>query len=175
MAIRLFAISLFVVAILSYFIPVQMDNKNIAEDDVPLLTFNNSTMYTMDTQSMNRVVYAKQALRYKTKDIMNNAAMTMKDFDKNGKEITDTLYADVIIKKGDIFNFFNNVKYKRDDFVTLNSDEMVYDSKRRIATNTKPFDGTYYNHYIKGSDIYLDMNKYYMKSKNTHFEIELTK
>lgn len=165
MAINGFVLLLLVLASLSYFIPVENKSKKNANEDIALLTFTNSTMYTLTPASMNRIVYADKALRYKDRDVMIDGALTLKGKSKDGKDITDIVYSDLIIKRGDAFKFLNNVKYERDDYITLITDELLYDAKSRIATNTLPFEGTYFNNYIKGENIYLDLNKYYMKSK----------
>lgn len=175
MAINGFVIIVLILASISYFIPVENNAKKDTNEDIALLTFTNSTMYTLTPASMNRIVYADKALRYKDRDVMLDGALTLKGRDRNNKEITDIVYSDMIIKRGDNFKFLNNVKYERDNYVTLITNELLYNAKSRIATNTLPFEGTYYNNYIKGEKIYLDLNKYYMKSKNTHFEIEVEK
>lgn len=175
MAINGFVIIVLILASISYFIPVENSAKKDTNEDIALLTFTNSTMYTLTPASMNRIVYADKALRYKDRDVMLDGALTLKGRDRNNKEITDIVYSDMIIKRGDNFKFLNNVKYERDNYVTLITNELLYNAKSRIATNTLPFEGTYYNNYIKGEKIYLDLNKYYMKSKNTHFEIEVEK
>ncbi len=175
MAIKSFIFILLSLAIISYFVPVKTNEKKDPNEDVALLTFNDSTMYTLTPASMNRIVYSKKVLRYKTKDVMLEGALTLKGKDKNDKEITDVLYADVIVKRGESFTFLNNVKYRRDNAISLNTDELIYNAKTEIATNSLPFDGTYFNNYIKGENIYLELNKYYMKSNNTHFEIDMKK
>lgn len=173
MAIRGFLFILLSFSFISYFMDVKTTIKKDSNEDIALLTFDDATMYTLTPDSMNRIIYSKKVLRYKTKDVMHEGALTLKGKDKNEKEITDILYSDIIIKRGNSFKFLNNVKYKRDDAITLNTDELVYNAKTKIATNTLPFNGTYFNNYIKGENIYLDLNKYYMKSDNTHFEIEV--
>ncbi len=175
MAIRGFIFILLSLAIISYFVPIEESNKKDTNEDIALLTFNDSTMYTLTPESMNRVIYSSKVLRYKTRDVMHEGALTIKGKDKNNKEITDILYSDIIIKRGDSFKFLNNVKYKRDNVITLNTNELIYNAKTKIAENTLPFDGIYFDNYIKGENIYLDLNKYYMKSQNTHFEIETKK
>ena len=49
------------------------------------------------------------------------------------------------------------------------------DDIAKIATNTKPFDAIYNKHTLKGDTVYLDINKYFVKAKNTHFEIDVNK
>lgn len=175
MVVRLFIFALLGLSILSYFIPVEkVDKKNTTADNA-LLTFNESTMYTLTPESMNRVVQSKQVLRYRDRDVMHNGSLTLKSQDKENNEITDKLFSDIIIKKADSFKFLKNVKFVRNDYITLNTDELLYNAKTEIATNTLPFEGTYFNNYIKGENIYLDLNKYNMKAKNTHFEVEVNK
>ena len=175
MAIKGFIFIILSLAIISYFIPIEERSNKDSNEDIALLTFNDSTMYTLTPTNMNRIIYSKKVLRYKTKDVMHEGALTLKGKDKDNKEVTDILYSDIIIKRGESFKFLNNVRYKRDDTITLNTDELIYNAKTKIATNSLPFDGTYFKNYIKGENIYLDLNKYYMKSNNTHFEIETKK
>lgn len=173
MVIRIFVLSLLFLSVLSYFIPVENKKKSKNTEDIALLTFNDSTMYTLTTESMNRIIYTKKAVRYKTKDVMYDGALTLKTKDKTKKEITDVLYADLIIKRGDEFTFKDNVKYKRDDYITLNTNELVYNAKDKIARNSVPFNGTYYQNSLSGKNIYLNLNKYHLKADNTHFEINM--
>jgi len=173
MVIRSFILIIFILALTSYFIPVENIDTKKSDEEIPLLVFHDSTMYTLTTQSMNRIVYAKQVLRFSKRDIMHEGALTIKNFDKNNDFITDVLYSDVIVKRGEIYKFFKNVRFKRENFITLNTDELFYNAKEEIATNTLPFEGTYYNNIIKGDNLFLNMKDYYMKSNNTHFEIDM--
>lgn len=65
MVIRAFVFLLLVIASISYFIPVENTHKKDGIEDIPLLTFSDSTMYTLSTDSMNRIVYSKEAMRKK--------------------------------------------------------------------------------------------------------------
>lgn len=132
-------------------------------------------MYTLTSESMNRIVHSKKAIRYKNRDEMYNGILTLRGKDSKNIVITDTLLSDKIVKRGDNFKFLNNVKFTRNDYVNLKTDELLYNSKTKVATNSLPFEGNYFKNYIKGVNIYLDMNKYYMKADNTHFEIDVKK
>lgn len=175
MVIRVFVFLLFVLSVGSYFIPLEENPNDNKDKDSPLLIFVDSTMYTLDTESMNRIIFAKKAIRYEDRDVMYDGSLMSKSMDKNNKEIADNLLADLIIKRGDDFKFLNDVKFTRNDYLSLNTDELLYNAKTKIATNTLPFDGTYFDNSLKGEHIYLDLNKYYMKALNTHFEIEIEK
>lgn len=176
MVVNIFIFVLLAISTISYFIPVQnvASKKNI--EDIPLITFNDSTMYTLTPDSMNRIIDAKQVQRYKTRDVMYNGALTLKgNIKENNEKVTDTLYADIIIKRGENYKFIKNVRYRRDDILALNTEELNYNTKTQIATNDVPFDGTYNQNTIKGESLYLDRTKYFFKSKNTHFEIDVEK
>lgn len=175
MVIRIFVLGLLIIATASYFVPVDIIDKKNANEDLPLLVFDDSIMYTLNSQNMNRIVYSKKAIRYKTRDVLVDGSLTTRSFDSKGEIITDTLLSDTIIKRGDEFRFLNNVKFTRNDYINLKTDELNYNAKTKIAFNSKPFDGNYYENYIKGNDIYLDLNKYYMSAKKAHFEIDTKK
>ena len=65
------------------------------------------------------------------------------------------------------------MKYKRDDFIKLNTEELFYNDLTKIASNTKPFDGVYNSNSVKGDTLYFDVNKNFVMAQNTHFEIEI--
>lgn len=172
MAIRIFIYVLLSIATIIYFIPVSNEKHKEEEKDLALFTFHNSTMYTLNDVTTTRIVHAKQVTRYKNRDVMYNGEIVLKAKDEKVKNATDIISADVIIKKGVDYTFLNNVKYRRDDFISLNTNELFYNATTKIATNTVPFDGTYYNHYVKGKNLFFDTLKNEMKSTNAHFEIE---
>jgi len=173
MVIRVFVLSLLLISILFYFMPIENRKKMDNQEDIALLEFNEATMYTLTTESMNRVVYTKKALRYKTKDMLYSGALTLKSKNSQNLEITDVLYADLIVRRDNEFKFINNVTYKRGDYITLNTNELIYNADKKIAKNDVAFDGTYYENILNGRNIYLDLNKDKFKANNTHFEINL--
>jgi len=67
MAIKSFIIALLVVASIVYFIPATSLNKNQDTKDIPLLIFDNPIMYTLNENSVNRVVIASNAVRYENR------------------------------------------------------------------------------------------------------------
>lgn len=174
MGIKFFVFVLFVLSIGAYFIPVQNIKNSVADKDLPVVVFEKPFMYTLDEKSIHRIVIASQAVKYQNRDEMFNADITLKNQDETKTFISERLKADFIVKKADIYTAINNVKYTRDDFVKLNTNEMIYDNTNKIAQNSKPFDGIYNNHLIKGSNLYFDIKNDYITAKNTHFEIDVT-
>ena len=175
MAIKLFTFILLLLSLGAYFVPVENLKKTLEDKDKPLVVFEDSIMYTIDETSINRVVFATHAIKYKNRDEMYNADITLKNKDINKDFNNEKLKADLIVKQGDIYTLINNVKYTRDDFIKLNTNELFYDHIKKIAQNTKPFDAIYNSHFVKGNNVYLDINNEFVKAKNTHFEIDVTK
>lgn len=173
MGINVFLNALLVLAVGAYFIPVE--NKISINDskDIPLVVFEEPLMYTLDNVSVSRVVQASHAVRYKNRDELLNADIILKNEDPKKGFKLEKLKAKVVIKKGDSFILKKDVKYQRDDFINLDTNELNYNFKTKIAYNNVPYDGIYYNHTIKGTKLYLDANKSSMKSKNVHFVIDM--
>jgi hypothetical protein len=69
----------------------------------------------------------------------------------------------------------DNVRYERDNFAKLKTNQMFYDEKKDIVYNNKSFEGNYYNSKLKGTDLYLDLNNKTFSAKQTHFEIDMKK
>ncbi|MDD2292048.1 MAG: hypothetical protein PHV52_07205 [Aliarcobacter sp.] len=175
MAIKLFTFILLLLSLGAYFIPVENLKKTLVNKDTPLVVFEDALMYTIDENSINRLVFATHAIKYKNRDEMYNADILLKNLDDTKNFESEKLKADLIVKKGDNYTLINNVKYTRDDFIKLNTNELFYDDIKKIAQNTKPFDAIYNNHFVKGNSVYLDINNEFVKAKNTHFEIDVTK
>ena len=175
MAIKLFTFILLLLSLGAYFIPVENLKKTLVNKDTPLVVFEDALMYTIDENSINRLVFATHAIKYKNRDEMYNADILLKNLDDTKNFESEKLKADLIVKKGDDYTLINNVKYTRDDFIKLNTNELFYDDIKKIAQNTKPFDAIYNNHFVKGDSVYLDINNEFVKAKNTHFEIDVTK
>ena len=175
MAIKLFTFILLLLSLGAYFIPIKNFENTFVDKDKPLVIFEDALMYTIDENSINRLVFATHAIKYKNRDEMYNADILLKNLDDTKNFESEKLKADLIVKKGDNYTLLNNVKYTRDDFIKLNTNELFYDDIKKIARNTKPFDAIYNNHFVKGNSVYLDINNEFVKAKNTHFEIDVTK
>ena len=175
MVIKFFAFILLFLSVLAYFIPIEDMKKTIVDNTVPIVIFEESTMYTIDENSINRIIYANNAVKYNNRDEMYDANITLKNLDETKNFKSENLKADLIVKTQSNYTLTNNVKYTRDDFIKLNTEELFYDDTKKIANNTKPFDAIYNNHSLKGDTFYIDINNDFAKAKNTHFEIDVTK
>ena len=173
MDIRIFVYALLGLSAAAYFLPVENLTKTNVDKDIPLVVFEEPLMYTLDEVGVSRVVQSSHAVRYKNRDEMFNADIILKNRAEKKTFDLEKLKAKTIIKKGDDFTLLKDVNYKRDNFVNLDTQEMYYNLKTRIAYNNIPYEGTYNKHYLKGTKLYLEGNKSLIKSKDVHFEIDM--
>lgn len=173
MDIKLFNYSLLLLAIGTYFIPVENRVKNDDIKDIPLVVFEKPLMYTITDKNVSRIVEGSHAVKYKTRDEMYDANIVLRNNLEKKDYNIETLEAQVIIKKGDNLTLRNDVKYNRDNFINLSTDALDYNIKTKVAMNDVPYDGYYYNNRINGNSLYLDGMKNNIKSKDVHFEIEV--
>jgi lipopolysaccharide assembly outer membrane protein LptD (OstA) len=175
MDMRIFTSILLLLSLGAYFFPVENLKKNELEKDLPLVIFEKPIMYSLNEKNVNRVVVATHAVKYQDRDEMFNADIIMKNNDLSKNFDSEKLKADLIVKKADIYTLTNNVNYKRDDFIKLDTDELIYDHINKTAQNSKPFKSVYQKHILNGNSVFLDINNDFITAKNTHFEIDMTK
>ncbi len=175
MAIKVFIYSLLVLSLISLFTSISNEVDESSQKDIPLITFSNSTMYTLNNKEVTRIVQSTESIRYKSRDEMFEGVFYLRAKSKDRNDLADVISADFIEKKGPKLKFVNSVKYNRADFVTLKTDILHYNLDTKIVYNNKPFIGTYYNDSLNGTELYMDTNKTHFKSKNAHFEIDLEK
>jgi len=169
MAINYFVYSMLVISFFSVIANITKKDDNFVKKEQAQIIFENSTLYTMNTQNIERIVISSRAMRYKTRDLMYDGKIILRD--KNNS--TDYIQSDVIVKRDNNYKFLNNVKYNKENNIVLNTQELFYDASTKIAHNSVDFDGYYYKNLIKGTDLYLDSTKSIFKSNKSHFEVEL--
>lgn len=173
MDIKFFVNALLVVGIAAYFVPVENKVSKNDEKDIALVVFEKPYMYTIDEQSISKEVKASYAVKYKNRDEIFKANIVLKNKPPQNDFIVEKLSAKNIISHGDILTFKDDVNYERDDFVSLQTKELFYNTKEKIAYNDVPYKGTYYKNSIEGSKLYIDMKKDLLKSKKVHLEIDM--
>ena len=173
MAVRFFIFFLLFVSTIALFMTINNDTNDTVKKDIALITFKESTMYTINNEKVTRVVQSNKAVKYKTKDHIFNGTFILRANSKNNEELTDIVSADFIEKRESKVKFEKNVKYNRDDFISLSTDVLYYDLNTKIAYNDKPFIGKYYNNFLMGKKLYIYLTKSHFKSKKAHFELNI--
>ncbi|HJE02562.1 Lipopolysaccharide-assembly, LptC-like protein [Aliarcobacter thereius] len=172
MALKIFFyISLFL-SIIFYFLPIESLKDSMKKEDRAIFIFENPTMYTLDEESLSKKIVSKQAVKYKTRDELYFADINIYNKDIKKEFNKENLKAEFIEKKGEKYYLSNRVKYKRDEYIKFNTNELFFDNTKKIARNTQFFDAMYYDNFYSGTNLYFDMNTNYIKSRRTHFIIE---
>ena len=167
MDIRNFNYLLLISAILFYFIPVENKIKYDIDKDLALVVFDKPLMYTLTQNQTTRMIDAKKFIRFKDRDEMYVADITLNNIDK------ENLKALTIIKKDKNLTLKDNVVYTKSNIFSLNTNELFYNLDSKIAYNTSDYSGTYFSNLINGTKLYLNTKDSLVKSNNVHFEIDV--
>ena len=170
MAIKSFVIGLFVLALLSLFSTISVKPEKKQAQDIPLITFVDSIMYTLNDKEVTQIVKSQTAIQYKNRDEMYDGIIVLRAQNKQ-EDIKDIIKANKIVKKENLYHFYGDVQYDRDEFLSLKTQELFYDETTTVAHNTKPFTAVYYDDYLQGESLHLNQNKALFKALKTHFEI----
>lgn len=173
MGLRIFLIIILVISFISLIIPVDNSGINSSAVEKPVVTFKDPLMYTIMEQGVVKIVKSDFAYKYKNREEMTNGHITLYNFNKIKNFKKEYLESDKIVKKNLLYILTDNVLYKRDNFIKLNTDELYYDDKKRIVYNYLPFTGEYKGSYISGEKAYVDINKDTFDSKKTKFTIKI--
>lgn len=172
MALKIFFTLFLFLSLIVYFTPVDGSVNDNKKDDRAIFIFENPIMYTLDENGLHKKIISKQAVRYKNKDEIYFADIQIYNKDRKKDFIKESLEAEFIEKKGERYHLVNRVKYRRDNYIKFNTDELYFDNIQKIAKNSIPFDAMYYENFYSGTNLYFDMNKNYIKSRRTQFIIE---
>ncbi len=163
----IFAILIFSAILTNYKVEhkkVQVEYKN-----VPLIVFENSIMYDLDTQNIKQIVQSRQALNYKDRDELYDATI----INRNKNNSTDSLSAEYILKQNNIYKMYQNVHLIQNDVSELSTDYLEFNNLTKVAKNNTDFVMIYNNSELVGDNLYYDSVNSIIKAKHTHFKLKL--
>ncbi len=168
------AINIFVFAIIAFAIVLinfKVDEKVIQKEykNTPLVVFENSIMYDIDDTNIKQIIQSRQALNYKDRDELYDATIIV----RNDTNSSDTISAEYMLKKRDIYKLYQNVHLTQGDATQLTSDYLVYNSINKIVQNDTDFLLTYNNNELIGNNLYFDGMNNIIKAQNTHFKLKV--
>ncbi len=172
MALKLFFFISLILSLLFYYSPIESSVSGNEKENRPIFIFENPVMYTLNEMGVTKKIISTQAVRYKNKDEIYFANIEIFNKDSKKNYYKDSLKAEFIEKKGEKYYLANSVKFKRDNFIEFNTDELYFDNIKKIARNKAPFNALYYENFYSGTNLYFDINKNYIKSRRTQFIIE---
>ena len=168
MAIDKFIYILFIIVISTQFVDISSNDKKVSKKEQPLMILENSIVYSINKNNMDKVVESKVFSKFKTTEVLEDGIIVTRDKDEN---INNILSADFMIKQNNDIELIDNVKYNKGNNISLNTSKLNYNTKTQIATNKVKFNAIYNKNTIDGTHLYLDTQNNIMKSKNTHFNI----
>jgi len=170
MGINLFVLTLIIVSIFITNIKQEVKYKKIKYENIPTVTFNDSTLYILDEKQVTQMVKSSQVLSFKNQNELYDATISI----KNKYNKTNKISAQFILKQKDIYSLYSNVNIKinNKNKISLNSDFIKYDTKKNILTNNKPFELVYNNSLIVGKNLYYDNVNNVIKADEIHMKIK---
>ncbi len=171
MAIDKFIYVLLILSISTLFIDIDSKKEISKKKEQPFLIVEDSITYSINKNNVDNIVESKRFSKFKEAEVMEDAIVVSRVQDN--QDITDTLSAKFMIKKANDIELIDDVKYNRGHNIQLHTSKLQYNTKTKIARNTVEFTGKYNQNTIDGTHLFLDTKKDIMRSKSTHFDINL--
>ena len=167
----LYLLLAFSIAIVFYDID-QVDSTS-DEAERPLVSFYDTVMYNIDTNSVNNIIPAKEAYLYDGREEMVGATIVTKAQEKQYKKNTNSVSSDNMVKIGDEVYLDGNVDLQMANGMQLKTEQLQYNLKTKVAQNEQRFVVTKDFHDFYGRHLYYDMSKKNLQAKDTHFNIKV--
>ncbi|MEA1915568.1 MAG: LPS export ABC transporter periplasmic protein LptC [Campylobacterota bacterium] len=176
MGINQFVYIVFIGSIVALLLGFDTQVINETKKNQPIVKFEQATMYTMDKEQVTRIVEAKEAIRYKTRDELIDASVVMRvDSANSSEEMLDVLSAKKITKKVNNLALRGDVQYSRADVMEFESEVLNYNVRSKVAQNMHPFTAIYNGDSLVGTHLYVDATKNIIRAKQTKFIVDLDK
>lgn len=135
------------------------------------VTFTNSMMYEISATKVHQIIKSKQADIYKNREELRDAVMIVKS-DKNSEE-TSTVSGQKIIKKKNKVSLAGDVSLQLSNGIAIETEQLEYDLKTRIARNSVDFQATRATERFSGNSLYLDSIKNHIVAQQAKFRMRV--
>lgn len=146
------------------------DKKIIDIQKQPLVILDNSTIYDISEDSVNKVVQLKKAYIYDNYEESFETTIVTKE---KGKLDITTLSGNHMIKIEDDLFVFGDVHLNGENNFNLKTEELQYNGETKIAKNSTDFILQNDDSKMIGRDLYMNSINKHVVAKRTHFEIKL--
>jgi hypothetical protein len=170
MGITRFIYLLLFIAIGFLFYKQESDVKIVNVEKKPLLVFENSIVYDITKKGVTKVVEFKKTLIYDDYEKSIDAKIVSRD-DINAT--TNILSAKKMLKRGNKLTLVGSVQLLDDKDFNLETEELQYNLKSKIAQNRTKFRLEKAGGVLIGENLYLDTTNNNIEAKKTHFKIKL--
>jgi hypothetical protein len=171
MGVNIFVFFLFVGSVLFMFSDIETIQDEIETQEKPMVSFYNSTTYSLDQNNVSSIVKSDEAYLYKKREEMVNLTLLSRDKQSSN---ADFLKADFAIKLGNDFYFDGNVFFEATDGLNLTSEQLEYNSINKIVKNNIPFEMEHNGNLYFGEKLYYDSKNSYIKASKINFLIKET-
>lgn len=171
MGLKIFVYGFFFTVFFVSFLSFDQSKSEIKKYEVPTVTFENSSLYSLDKEALKAIFVAKKVYKYEDRDEFFDAVYTTQNKQKN---IFDTVSAKNSIYKNKILYCKKDVKINRNSNFLMTSEEVVYDTNSKVFESKTPFEAKYNGHFLKGQKLIAFGNSKILVD-NPHFEIEVNK
>ncbi len=163
MAVKIFSIILLLfvleIAFLTTHEPITLDIKNTPLD-FSNITFEKVQAYVITKDGMQATLKAQKALAYNNRNELYKVNAKV----YNPTHI-DTIKADRAIQKEVLLHLYSNISYESNNSMLLKSDELLYNTKTKIAKSLSPFSLVHKKLYAKGSRFVFDTKQNILHAK----------
>lgn len=164
MVIKIFYIAVAIFAVAMVFLSLQNPYENdLFKRDINLANMQMKGIVDYEvSEKVSLKLSADTATRYSKKDEFENFKAEMVD------DINHTLTSQKAQIIGDNIKFYQNAKYQNSDGLNYKSEEILYNTKKKIAKSNVPFEMTQNSDKITGKSIEYDLQKKQSKAKGVN-------
>ena len=173
MGINFFILFLIVMSIVLTNINIEEKKISNQYTNIPIVIFDNSTLYKITSKNVNRIINSSKALSYKNRDELYDATI----ISKNKSDNFNIISAEYVLKKKDTYKLYHRVflEMESKNLITLQSDYVEFNAKKNIISTRDKFNLKINQNLLLGNDLYFDTKKEIMQAKSTNFSIQLNK
>jgi len=147
------------------FIKDSTTNRSV-QVNKPLVEFYKAIAYTINSNEVEQLIQADKSFLYKDSKQLFNTSVVLRD-----KNIVNTINANYIEQKDDIFYLKDNIYLENTKGLSLKTQNLIYDMDKKIIYNNSFFTANYLKHKFSGKSLFYDMNKNKLKATNIKFSI----
>ena len=136
--------------------------------DVPLFELTSFTTYEIDKIGLITLMLGDNAIRYEDRYVVKNINYT-----DNSKKYIANMKSNNGIYKEDVVTLRGDVIYSREDGLTFETDQAVYDKKTSVATTDDVYVAVQNFNTINGSSLEYNNDLKKIESKNVIVKYQL--
>jgi LPS export ABC transporter protein LptC len=140
---------------------LKTEQKEIVTSDIE---FNNLSGASIDENGLKNSIKAKKAIKFKTHDELFGIDASFTD-----EGLTHSIKAKKAIYQNNNITFENDVFYENNQSLTIKTQNLEYNTKKEVASSSKPFILTSKESIMSGDSFIYDMKNKNLKGTKLHY------